>query len=652
MTQARKNNRSADGALAPAFSAAALSVALAAFTFFAFLPALRAGFIWDDQFVTENPVLRSARGLLQIWTDPSANVGGEHYWPLTYTTFWIEHHLWKLAPAGFHFTNILLHVTNTLLVWRLLERLKVPGAALAAAIFGVHPVHVESVAWVIERKDVLAGLFYLLSAIFYLRFDEERRKSLFIASLALFLCAMLSKSVAITLPVALALVLWWKHGRISLRELSPLAVFVGAGVAVEAFSYFVMTGDLERAFRTSGGPKFGLSIAQRTIIAGRALWFYVIKLLWPAPLMTIYPKWKIDPTHLWLWGFPILAALAVFVLWLARKSIGLGAFAAVGYFALTHLPTLGLVDFGHMQFSYVADRFQYLPVIGPIALIGALATRLERSVIPSARTFLRTLFALVLAALALLTWRQCGLYKSREMLWLDNIKKNPGAPSLYYDLGILRREEGKRAEAIDYYTRALEVDPEYANAHNNLGVELMDDNRLPEAVEHFREALRLAPDFGMAYNNLGMAEMGMGRFDEAASAVREAIRIEPGVAGYYLDLGLVERKVQRWAQAREALAKAAELDPTLLEAKSQLGDALLHLGRAEESAREFAEVARLSPDSAAAHFNLGVALGAMGPSQIDRAIEEFKRAVEIDPNYVEARKSLEGALELKSRERR
>ncbi|HUT23023.1 MAG TPA: hypothetical protein VM492_01635 [Sumerlaeia bacterium] len=341
----------------------------------AYQPALLGGFLWDDEFsVKGNDLLRSVQGLWRIWTEPSAIPHEEHYWPLTYTSLWVDTRIWGPHPFGPHLSNVLLHGANCLLLWGLLSRLAVPGAWLASAVFALHPVHVESVAWIIERKDLLCAFFYLLAATAYLRFLEEGGRRSFLLALGLFLCALLSKSIAVSFPLAMLLLVWWKKGKADLRNVlaigSLVVLAVGISVADMAFTARVQAA-------TQGGRfELGFSFPERVLLAARALCFYASKVLWPANLMTIYPRWNIAMSD-WSLHLSLLAvAGTVCALWLLRGRIGRGPLVAVLFFCMTLGPALGFIDFVFMRLSFVADRFQYLASVGPITLLAGAGVRL------------------------------------------------------------------------------------------------------------------------------------------------------------------------------------------------------------------------------------------------------------------------------------
>ena len=326
------------------------------------------GFVWDDLiFITKNPLVADPAGLWKIWFEPSQNLE-EHYWPMIYTTFWLEHKLWGFEPTGYHVVNVLLHLANTLILWHIVRRLAVPGAWLVAAVFAVHPLHVESVAWIIQHKDVLSGFFYLTAALAWMRFVEKRRPRWYAGALVLYGAGLLSKSIVVTLPAALLIWHWWEKGRVTANDLWRLAPMAGLGLAVTL-------GDL--AFsrgRVEGYVGLDYSLVERVLIASRALWFYASKLLWPSELAVIYPLWDIRAGDLLAWGYVIAAVALVVVLWCFQQRLGRGPLAGALFFAVTLSPVLGFVDYGYMLFAFVADRFQYLAGIGVMAVVIGAAT--------------------------------------------------------------------------------------------------------------------------------------------------------------------------------------------------------------------------------------------------------------------------------------
>ena len=413
---------------------------LVSLIFLVYWPAIHGGFIWDDDdYVTNNPLLIEPDGLYRIW----ATRESVQYYPLVFTTFLIEMRLWGLQPMGYHIVNVAFHAINALVFWLLLRRLGVKGALFAAAIFALHPVYVESVAWITERKNVLSGMFYLLAAGSYLRFEDCRRWFWYFVALVLFLLALFSKTVTCSLPVVLFLILWWRRGKVDWRDIRLLLPFVVVGLVMG-----LLTAWYEVHYVGAQGEEWDISFGQRLLIAGRALWFYAIKLVWPVNLTFIYPRWELDVFDLWQWVWPLSFVIAAFCLWWFRERVGRGPLVGLACFSVTLFPALGFFDIYPMRYSYVADHFQYLASMGLIALsVGSVAYGIEQWGLTPARGMskgfgLTVLGLIVLLVLGVLTWRQAHVYKNLETLWRDTIDKNPQAWMAYNNLGLVLSERG------------------------------------------------------------------------------------------------------------------------------------------------------------------------------------------------------------------
>jgi Flp pilus assembly protein TadD len=545
---------------------AGLLVALPLLTY---VPSLSNGTIWDDDaYVTENRNLRSVEGLARIWTDPRAT---PQYYPLVHTSYWLEHRLWGVEPAGYHLVNVLLHATSVLVLWGLLRRLGLPGATLAAALFAVHPVQVETVAWITERKNTLSGLFYLCSAAAWLRFrppEDERAGGGAGAWLASFLCfagALLSKSVTATLPAALLVVTWWKRGRIGWRrDVLPLLPFFALGIALG-----LHTAWLERTHVGAAGPAWDLSFVERTLIAGRALWFYAAKLVWPHPLIFVYPRWSIDAGDPRQHLFPLAAVLLVGVLWALRGRIGRGPLAAALFFGGSLLPASGYFDVYPMRFSFVADHFQYLPSLGPLALLAAGLARACRAP-PAPCRALGAALVLVLAALA---WRQQGDYADARTLWTRTAEKNPECWIAQDSLGLFARADGDLPRALGHFRRATELDPLESRSFDSLGSTLLLAGEPGAAIEAFGRAIELRPDLTAARVNLAAALAELGHVDEAAAQLEEVLRLEPDNALALANLGRLELHRGNRERARQLAEQALAVAPDYLPALRLLQEA-------------------------------------------------------------------------------
>jgi protein O-mannosyl-transferase len=530
---------------------------LTALVLLTYLPAYGSGFVWDDDYyVSANPTLRDLAGLRSIWLDVFAT---PQYYPLVHTSFWLEYRLVGASPHLYHFTNVVLHAANALLLWRIVVHLGVPGAWLIAAVFALHPVQVESVAWITERKNVLSAFFYLAAALTYLRFSAQadsgvRRWRLYSGSFLLYLAALLSKTVSASLPAALLLILWWKRGSILRRDWMTLAPMLLFGAA-----FGLLTVWLEREHVLARGPEWDLSLLERGLIAGRALWFYAAKLAWPQDLAFIYPRWAIDPGLWWQYLFPLAAIAVVCALFLLRRRLGRGPVTAVLLFAGTLFPALGFFNIYPMRYSFVANHFQYLACIGLIALaVGALARRIEEANLQRSASIMAVMP--MLAVLAALSWWNTLAYVDMEGLWRDTLEKNPQAWMAHHNLGIELDRQGRHADARKHFQAAVDLKPSHFRAHHKLGRSLAREGKLDEAIAHFQWAVRLAPGEKQFRSSLGEAYLRRGDFVAAEMELRQVLEPAFSHAPTLTKLARALIGQGRMDEARAALDEALRLD--------------------------------------------------------------------------------------------
>jgi protein O-mannosyl-transferase len=678
----------------------------------AYLPVWHAGFIWDDDdYVTQNQTLRDLPGLQHLWFKLGAT---PQYYPLVHTTFWIEYHLWKLNPLGYHLDNVLLQALAAILLWRLLLKLQIPGAWLAAAIFAVHPVEVESVAWVTERKNVLSIVFYLLAALAWWRWLEAREAQsepsagksraprpvpraasnwrYYWLALFLFVCALWSKTVACSFPAAMLLLVWWKRSRLRWRDVWPLLPFFALGLGLGW-----MTAHLEKTQVGATGADWALSFWQRCLIAGRVLWFYAGKLVWPHPLIFIYPRWVVDTRVWWQWLFPAGAVGVVAALWALRARIGRGPLVAVLFFAGTLFPALSFINVYPMRYSFVADHFQYLAGLGLIVLAAAGLSRLPR---PGS-----VLLGGLLLVLGGLTWRQEADYKDMETLWRYTIAKNPACWMAHNNLGVVLDNQDRQKEAMIQFQEALKMKSDYTEPLLNIGGGLVRSGDFDEAMKCFSKVLKLEPplaevsDTGLmensskvlrirvnpnyvkALNGMGAALFASGRVDEAIENYRKVLKIDPNNVDVLNNLGSALASKGQYAEAIDCLKKALNFkaeqdtskinlgkilvqagkideaitnfqqmllqDPGHAEAHVELGNALAAQHRYLEALQQCQEALRFSPKSPGAHYNLGVILCSLG--KLDEAIKEYRIALKYKSDYPEAHGNLGVALASKGK---
>ncbi len=627
----------------------------------AYLPALSGGFVWDDDSWTIklSGLFRNASGLLSIWCDPTAL---QQYYPLSGTTFWLDYQLWKFWTPPYHVENILLHALAALLFWRLLLRLRLPGAWLAAALFALHPVMVESVAWITERKNVLSLALYLGALLAYERYAPWETKdgkqatgteqsdpvpgssrgtgspSLFYGlALFLFLGALLAKTTTFSLPAAILLLGWWQRGRLRWRaDMLPTLPFFAL-----AIGFCAVTAWLEKNHVGAQGPDFALTFPQRCLIAGHVFWFYLGKLFWPANLCFVYPRWQPNPEVWWQWLYPVTAVGALWALWLARRRIGRGPATALFFFVGTLFPLLGFLNAYGMRYSFVWDHWVYLSSLGLMALVAALVTRAAEWLCRPAAIYGFAVF--VLPVLGILTWRQCGMYSDMETLWQTTLARNPGCWMAHSNLGFWLHKQGRIEEAIEQYRKAIQLIPNGCGEElNNLGIALVARGRFNEAIENYRKAIQIKPNFCDALNNLGNALAAQGRFDEAIENYRKAIQINPNFCEALNNLGNALAAQGRFDEAIKNYRKAIQIKPNYCEALNNLGNALAAEGRFDEAIEHYRKAIQIKPNYCDAQYKLGKALAAEG--RFDEAIEHYHQAIQIKPNYANALNNLAWVL--------
>ena len=635
-------------------------VLLGVLVLIAYWPSLSGQFLWDDDSnVTKRAPLRSLHGLWRIWFAPGAT---QQYYPLTHTSFWLDYHVWGLHPFGYHAENVLLHALSASLLWLILRRLAVKGAWLGAAFFALHPVCVESVAWITERKNTLSGFFFLgaVLAAIELWLPKSVKPAagkaqpasasdnsygpwkFYWLTLALYLCALWSKTATVALPAIVLLLLWWKRGRFSRRDLGLLAPFFAAGLAMGLITMWVEKHDLG----ATGLEWEGISRLERSLIGARALWFYLGKLLWPHPLMFMYPRWVVRATDPMAY-LPVVALFVVLVLlWWNRARWGRPALFVALYFVCILFPVLGFFNGVFFLYSFVCDHFQYLACIGPLALLAAGITVALAKLRPRQPWLQPALGTVLVLMLGKLSWSQTAIYRDPDSLWQDTLAHNPDSwmahdnlgtrlsnagqfeeanahyrralelrPAdhmAYNNLGLNAARAGNAAEAIQYFTKALDIFPRYALGHFNLGRVLARQGNLDQGIAHFSRALELDPDFAPAEYSLGNALATKGSPREAIDHYRRALVLDPNFAPAHASLGRLLDAQGKPTEAIEQYREALAIDPNSVEALANLANALVKEGQFQQAVEYFHAALALDPGSPVLHYNLAVALDRQG----------------------------------------
>ena len=615
-----------------------LAILLVVLTFVAYIPALRCGYIWDDDvYVTGNPFLTAPDGLQRIWFSPYTYPA---YFPMVNTTLRFEYMLWGVNPAGYHFVNILLHCLNVLLVWTVLRKLALPGSWLVAAIWAIHPVNVESVAWITELKNTQSTLFGLLTLLAWMKFTDRhtaRPWRFYALAFLLYGPALFSKTTASTLPATMLLVLWLRKEPIGWRRFAQVVPFLCYGIGIGLLSVWCETheGNYAEALRYSYGG------VGRLLIATHALWFYAAKLAWPTQLTFSYPRWDINPRdplqYLWL-----IACVAVaLLLWWRRHAAGRGPVAAVVFFVATLSPLLGFIPVYTFRYSFVADHYQYVASIGLIALfVGAVSSRADAWQL--GRNLRFTLSASLLLVLGALTWRQTAVYQNIVTLWRDTIAKNPRSSMAHNNLGLALFDAGDIPAAIREYEQALQIEPNSAETYNNLGISLSRLGRMPEAIQHYRRALLLSPAFPQAHDNLGTALQQIGSTPEAIQHFQQALQLKPDFAQAYSNLGNTLYQMGKTRDAIQLYEQALRIKPDYAHAHANLAKALLRLGQTQPAIEHYDQALRIEPSDAETQNALAWLLATLTPAEGGdpiRAATLARQACDLthqaEPNYLD-----------------
>jgi tetratricopeptide (TPR) repeat protein len=599
-------------------SAACLGLILLT-TFIVYLPAIHGGLLPDDPANLTRLDLQSLGGLYRIWFEPGATA---QYYPLVHTSFWLEHKLWGYSFSGYHLANVFWHSLSVVLVYLIVTKLKAPGALLAAAIFAVHPVLVESVGWMTEQKNTLSTVFYLSSLLAYLEFDESRRRSHYFLALALFTLALLAKTATVTLPVAILVISWWKRGRLAWRrDIGPLVPFFLLSVASGLMTVWV-----ERRFVGAQGAAFELSYLQRILLAGRAVWFYLGKLVWPFDLSFTYVRWTIDPSQWWQWIFPIAVIITTFALW-AIRSRWRGPLAGWLFFCGTLFPVLGLVSLYMFLYTFVADHLQYLASLGIIVVISAGIAQSMKRVSIQTRGAGVMLCVLLVATLAALSWRQADLYGDAVQLHQNTLAQNPNCWIAHHNLGSELQAIGKPEEAIKHYQSTIELQPDFAMSYNNLGNALMQIGRSQEATTALRRAAELKPGSGQIHVNLAGAFVTIGKLTDGIEQFQLALACNPDDAGSHANLANL---LSATGNANEAIAhheESIKLQPDRADFQANYANSLQQLGRSKEAIVHYRLALKLNADDLHVYAKLAESLAASNQSQEAIAIAE--KALEI-----------------------
>ncbi|MFH1771752.1 MAG: tetratricopeptide repeat protein [Candidatus Omnitrophota bacterium] len=601
-----------------------------------YAPSLKNGFIWDDdQYVYKNKAVQmDKQGLKFIWFSYAM----PQYYPIVFSSFWIEHKLWGLNPFGYHLVNLLLHIINTLLLFCLVKKLSPRLALLTALLFAVHPIQVETVAWVTERKNLLALLFFLLSTLSYLSFYSNRKKRLYLLTMLFFVFALLSKSISVCFAAVPIIYIWWKKGKISLRNTLHSIPLLSIGLTAAVNTIYL---ELHRV--GAQGYEWNLSFLDRFVLSGRILIFYIYKLLNPfSTFVFIYPRWPVDSGIWWQWIFPLISLTILFSFFYFRRRAGRGAFSLFSFYIISIFPALGYLNVYPMRFSFVADHFSYLSTPCLFLLLCATADTLFKKLkekLPllgskTAATSIKAAFSILIVLLCIKNLNLIPAYKSPASLWNDVIKKNPDAWIAYNNLGVIYKEQEMHKESIPLYKKAIKLKDDYTEAYNNLGVAYTALKDYTKAIPLYQKTIELDPKFPYTYNNLAEIYKSLGRIQEAIPLYKKAIELRPDYAEAFNNMGESYYKLKRYKEAIPLYEKAININPEFAFAYNNLAVAFKATGKINEAILSFNKAIAINPGYPEAYYNLANTYLLI--NQPEKAVPLYNKAIEINPGLTEA----------------
>jgi hypothetical protein len=570
-------------------------------------PTYHGDWLWDDdQLLTQNLTVQhrvspdpnvppdSLRSLAKLWFNPD----GADYFPLSYTALWAQWPFFGLRSTGYHVTTILLHITGALLVWALLAKMRIPGAWLSGLVFAIHPVCVESVAWVSETKNTLSLPLFLISAICWVSQDDETDpvewQRLYGFSIVFFLLAMFAKTSVVAFPVITLLYAWWKRGTVTKQDLIRAAPLFAISIALGLVTMSYQWGRAIGQEKIIVGDLFSVGgFASRTAIAGMAILHYLSSIVWPVNLLPIYPRWEVDPPKAWMFlAWPVIIGGAWWM-WKNRDAVapphwGRHALFAFGFFLLMVAPVLGFVTISYMRITWVADHFIYLPMISIIALLCAGVVRLFGHAQEASKPTFLAGGALLLAALSLLSFRDAVNWMDEDHMWEYTLKHNFEAWQAHNRLGAKKFARGDVDGAHFHFQNSTRLRPDLGETHNNLGTTLSAraqmlaqrgdqaaaKREMDAAIEQFAEACRVTPHVPAIHVNLANALAAAGRFGEAGEKYKELIDKEPGNPALINNYGVALYKQGKKDEAIVQFKKALEIAPNLKDARESLAVAL------------------------------------------------------------------------------
>jgi tetratricopeptide (TPR) repeat protein len=604
-----------------------------------YAPAFHGDFIWDDQwYVTINPLTSDPHGLWKFWFSPGTWV---EYYPIQETVLWLQYHFWGENTLGYHLTNVFLHIINALLVWWLFAKMRLRFAWVGGLIFAVHPVQVESVAYISELKNVLSLPCGLLAMGAWIDYEESQSRHDYNKALGLYIVAMLCKISLAPFAAIILLYAWWKRGRITWGDVKACLPFLLIAMVLGYLTIWSGIVYNESMHAQIGGtPLTGLM--SRIDAAGLNAAVYFSRCFAPVEIMMVYPQWPLHPGRLMDYApwFGLLIVIAVS--WARRRTWGKHVALGFGFFIVFLLPFLGLKSVSYMNFIWVLDHFLYLPIIGIIGLFIAGMEGLSAQIPPRIRPLAAGLVAVAVALMVVGAHQFAGLFVNEETLWAYILARNPTVWLAHDDLACKYLEEERYPEAIEQARESLKIRPDSWNGYFTIGFAMEKLGRKDEAAAEYRTAIHYNPDAVKAYLFLGEIRRKEGKIAEAESIFRAGLKVAPEDESLNTNLAGILFETGRIPEAIEVYQRISQLNPDMAQLHYDLGNALLKAGRVPEAAGELKAAVDLNPKVAAAHGNLGATLAQLG--QLPAAMEQFEAALLIDSSLNQVRDNMARAL--------
>ncbi|HUB65900.1 MAG TPA: tetratricopeptide repeat protein [Candidatus Methylacidiphilales bacterium] len=601
-----------------------------------FAPALTGGWIWDDlAYLPKNPLLHDPAWLWKTWFIPGTY---NEYYPLTETAQGAQWMLWRQCTLFYHVANVMLHLVSALLIWRLLEKLGLRLGWLGGLIFAIHPLTVESVAWISELKNTLSLALFLAAIIFYLAYDEQGRERDYRLALGFFLAAMLAKATMAAFPLAILLYAWWKRGQIGQNDLRAAAPFFAVSVVLVALTVLASVRHAQ-THPEMGEQAPGEGVLGGLVNAGVAIFFFASKFFWPFNLMLIYPRWLQAPAALpdlfpWM---PVVVTLGV-LWWKRRQEWSRHLLLGLGFYLLMLAPVLVFIVTDNVNMIWSLDHLAYLPMIGLIGLVVAGVEAVSAWLSPRLRCAGMGVLGVALAVLAGASHARAALFQDEETLWKSTLQSNSGSWAAHDALGDVLEARGRFPEAMAEYAQALHLYPNSAGTHASVAFILLQTGHVREALAAYAQSLKINPYDAYVHYNFGNALSQTGNVQEAIAQYEAALKIDPSLEEAHYNLGNSLIQTGHIPEAAAQYETALLLNPDYGDAHTNLGNALLQMGRVENALNEYGEALRINPNDPDVHANVGMALLVLG--RVPAARAQFETALKIDPHNATAQNGL------------